>query len=192
MHMSETKVKIIEAALTAFSRYGLRRVSMGDVAVAASISRQTLYAHYKNKDELFLATMQAAFQQILTDLKFAWKNCETLTDVIDAYYDIAVYKPYEIMREHPDLRDILTGATSETASMAKQVEAEKAALVADQIAPYAEQLAKIGSSPLALGEYLVRTSSQLKYSVDDMDELKRFLATLRSAILMMAGEPVQS
>lgn len=186
--MSETKVKIIEAALATFSRYGLRRVSMGDVAEAAGVSRQTLYTHYKNKDDLFLAAMQAAFEQILTDLQFAWKSCETLAEVIDAYYEISVYKPFDIMREHPDLRDILTGATSETANMAKQVEAEKAALVAKQIAPYGDQLAKIGSSPLAIGEYLVRTSSQLKYSVDDMDELKRFLTTLRSAILMMAGE----
>jgi hypothetical protein len=112
--------------------------------------------------------------------------------MIDAYYEIAVYKPFEIMLEHPDLRDILAGATNETADMVKKVEAEKAALVGEQITPYAAQLATIGSSPLAIGEYLVRTSSQLKYSTKDMDELKRFLVTLKSAVLMMAGEAIQT
>ena len=189
--MNETKVKIIEASLEAFSRYGLRRVSMSDVAEAAGISRQTLYTHFKNKDDLFLATMNAAYEQSLSDLQTAWTKAETLADIIDAYYEIAVYKPFEIMLEHPDLRDILAGATNETAHMAKKVEAEKAALVGEQITPYATQLATIGSSPLAIGEYLVRTSSQLKYSTNDMDELKRFLVTLKSAVLMMAGETVQ-
>ena len=185
--MNETKVKIIEASLEAFSRYGLRRVSMSDVAEAAGISRQTLYAHYKNKDELFLATMQAAYAKSLTDLRTAWDKATTLTEIIDAYFEIAVYQPFEIMREHPDLVDILSGANSKTTDMAKQVELEKAGLVAERFTPYAQPLAAHGSSPIAIGEYLVRTSSQLKYSTDDLAELKRYLGTLKSAILAMAG-----
>ena len=186
--MSETKVKIIEAALSAFSRHGLRRVSMGDVAETAGISRQTLYAHYKNKDELFLAAMDAAYAQSLADLKAAWDKAQNLSDIIDAYFRIAVYQPFEIMQEHPDLKDILTGANDQTAGMAKQVEAEKSALLGDQMSPYAAQLATIGGTPLAVGEYMVRTSSQLKYSTDDLDELKRYLTTLKNAVLLMAGE----
>lgn len=186
--MSETKVKIIEAALETFSRYGLRRVSMGDVAETAGISRQTLYAHYKNKDELFLATMDAAYAQSLADLKTAWEKAETLSDIIEAYYEIAVYQPFEIMREHPDLKDILTGASDQTAGMAKHVEAEKSALVGDQITRFADQFAANGTTPLDIGAYVVRTSSQLKYSTDDLEELKRFLGTLKIAVLVMAGQ----
>lgn len=189
--MSETKVKILEAALTAFSRHGLRRVSMGDVAETAGISRQTLYANYKNKAELFAAAMDAAFEQLLANLEAAWDKAENLSDIIDAYFEIGVCQPFEILREHPDLKDILSGATDQTADMAKRVEAEKAALVGNQITPYAAQLATIGSTPLAIGEYIVRTSSQLKYTSEDLDELKRYLATLKNAVLLMAGEVVR-
>jgi len=93
--MSDTKVKIIETAVTAFSRHGLRRVSMSDVAEQAHISRQTLYAHYKNKDELFLAAMESAYASSLVDLKAAWGKAKKLSDVIDAYYEIAVFRPFD-------------------------------------------------------------------------------------------------
>ena len=189
MPMSDTKVKIIETAVTAFSRHGLRRVSMSDVAEQAHISRQTLYAHYKNKDELFLAAMEAAYASSLVDLKAAWGKAKNLSDVIDAYYEIAVFRPFEIMREHPDLKDLLRGASDQTAHMAKRVEAEKSALVGAQIAPYGAHLAALNSTPLAVGEYVVRTSSQLKFTTDDLDELKRYLNTLKSAVLAMTGQP---
>lgn len=46
------KEKILEGALTLFTQYGVRSVSMDDVARELSVSKKTLYQHFKNKDDL--------------------------------------------------------------------------------------------------------------------------------------------
>jgi AcrR family transcriptional regulator len=49
---------LMEAALTVFSRFGYRKTSMDEVARAAQVSRQALYLHFENKEQLFRATVK--------------------------------------------------------------------------------------------------------------------------------------
>jgi AcrR family transcriptional regulator len=58
MVVDPSKVRLLEAALSVFLRYGFRKTSMDEVARAAHISRQGLYLHFKTKEELFVATVQ--------------------------------------------------------------------------------------------------------------------------------------
>jgi AcrR family transcriptional regulator len=51
---------VLETALTVFARHGFRKTSMEDIAKAAGISRQGIYLHFKNKDEIFSAAIQKA------------------------------------------------------------------------------------------------------------------------------------
>ena len=58
---------LLEASLTVFARFGFRKTSMDEVARAAQISRQGLYLHFANKEELFRATVRHACASSLTD-----------------------------------------------------------------------------------------------------------------------------
>ncbi len=49
---------VLETALTVFTRHGFRKTSIEDIAKAAGISRQGIYFHFKNKDEVFRASVQ--------------------------------------------------------------------------------------------------------------------------------------
>lgn len=46
------KQKILEGAHSLFIQYGVRSVSMDDVARALTVSKKTLYQYFKNKDKL--------------------------------------------------------------------------------------------------------------------------------------------
>jgi AcrR family transcriptional regulator len=59
------RCKLLEAALTVFSRFGFRKTSMDEVARAAQVSRQGLYLHFATKEELFRATVQNALESAL-------------------------------------------------------------------------------------------------------------------------------
>ena len=48
--MEQREVKIVDAAFRVFSRYGVKRTTMNDIAEEAGLVRQTLYTVYKNKD----------------------------------------------------------------------------------------------------------------------------------------------
>jgi AcrR family transcriptional regulator len=56
---------VLETALTVFSRHGFRKTSIEDIAKAAGISRQGIYLHFKNKDEIFSASIQKALDDRL-------------------------------------------------------------------------------------------------------------------------------
>ena len=186
--MNATKVKILDAAREAFTRYGVRRVNMGDVADAAEVSRQTLYAHYKNKDALTAATMTAALDLILEDIRDGFQSCDTLAGKLDAYFEHGVRRPFAVLQKHPDLKDLLHGVGQETTAVAVHADVEKARMLADQFTPFAARLNALGRDPAAMGTFVVRAATEFKYSAKDAAELEGLLQTLRVAVLAMVGE----
>jgi len=57
---SPTKQRIVEAAKRCMSRWGTQKSSMNDIAREAGVSRNTLYCHFTNRDEVIAATMLQA------------------------------------------------------------------------------------------------------------------------------------
>src|SRR5436190_11360203 len=51
--LSPRRATLVEIATSVFTRYGFKKTSMDDVARAAGLSRQGLYLHFANKEELF-------------------------------------------------------------------------------------------------------------------------------------------
>ena len=46
------KKEIVDNALKLFMRYGVRSVTMDDIAKELSISKKTIYQHFADKDEI--------------------------------------------------------------------------------------------------------------------------------------------
>jgi len=72
----EVKEKIIQSAVECFSKYGLDRTRMDDVAQKADLSKGTLYLYFKSKEELFyvicennLKVLKEQLSQILATTK---------------------------------------------------------------------------------------------------------------------------
>ena len=54
----EIKERILETAQVLFFKYGIRSISMDDIAKELSISKKTIYQYYKDKDEVVHMLMQ--------------------------------------------------------------------------------------------------------------------------------------
>jgi len=52
--------EVLRRALECFLRFGYARTAMQDIAVASGLSRQGLYHHFANKEELFEALSEAS------------------------------------------------------------------------------------------------------------------------------------
>lgn len=59
----ETKERILLRAHELFNKYGIRSVSMDDLAAQLGMSKKTLYQYYTDKDELIDAVFVAMMQQ---------------------------------------------------------------------------------------------------------------------------------
>jgi AcrR family transcriptional regulator len=97
--LPETRDRILEGALLALGRVGLRRLTMADVASAAALSRGTVYRYFPSKEDL-LAVLAAyerdrfsdGLRRSLAEEQGERPGIEALAEYIMKY-----------LREHPAL-----------------------------------------------------------------------------------------
>lgn len=65
---------ILDKAVEMFMRYGLRSVTMDDLAQALSVSKKTIYNHVQNKQQLVERTVQHVFSQLESDIQETLKG----------------------------------------------------------------------------------------------------------------------
>ncbi len=62
----DTGIRIREKARDLFMQFGLRSVSMDDIATGLGMSKKTIYQYYADKDELIVAVIHEEIQQTQT------------------------------------------------------------------------------------------------------------------------------
>lgn len=98
--MTETpsvRDRLLDATIEAASIHGLSRLSVGDVAARAGLSRQTLYKHFPNKDALVAEAVLREAQAMVGQIVAA---AESLDDP-QASLEAAILLTLRLTREHP-------------------------------------------------------------------------------------------
>lgn len=96
----ETKGKILKSAESLFSKYGIRSISMDDIARHLSVSKKTLYQHFADKDELVTRvteTHMAQSKKMYEDIRKQSENS------IDELYKIGMQVRRHIEEQNPSL-----------------------------------------------------------------------------------------
>ena len=62
-HASEKRNRIMRAAETVWHRRALALASMEEIASEAGVSKGTLYNFFRNKEDLFVATVMAPYDE---------------------------------------------------------------------------------------------------------------------------------
>ena len=58
MNDTDIKNRIVEVAQNIFKKYGFRKSTMDEIAVAAGKGKSTLYHYFKSKEEVFAAVIE--------------------------------------------------------------------------------------------------------------------------------------
>ncbi len=74
--------RILDAALAEFETYGLRRVSVEDVAKRAGVARTTIYRRFSNKEQLLQAVILRECHRFLTAIAEATDDLESAEDAV--------------------------------------------------------------------------------------------------------------
>jgi AcrR family transcriptional regulator len=82
--------RILNAARSVFGRFGFHRARMDDIALAASVSKGSLYNHFKDKEDLFQRLVEGV---MVYDLNLATSDCpphaaalQRLDQLLDALF----------------------------------------------------------------------------------------------------------
>jgi AcrR family transcriptional regulator len=104
-----------------FNAKGYTAATTAEIAREAGISEPTMYKHFKNKKELFLACFGSITEELLSSYREVYKN--TLDDeigylkgVIKIYFDFVTENPHKSMflvhllsyRNDPDFKNTFT------------------------------------------------------------------------------------
>ena len=70
----ERKLQIIKAADKRFSKHGLGKTTLDEIARDLRIGKATIYHYFKSKEELFFETINWEVLQIIEDVKIIFNN----------------------------------------------------------------------------------------------------------------------
>ncbi len=177
----DIRVKILDAAVQVFMRFGVGRTRMGDIAEQAGLVRQTLYTVYKNKDEILRATILHVAERSLEELQNDWSEQDHLTDHLESYYQRAIYPSYAVISASPEARDMVGGYNEVGQQAVEEAQDSKIQAWVDVLT------AKAVSEPDILARYIVLGSLGLRDLAGSKEDLEVLLAVHKRAVVELAA-----
>jgi AcrR family transcriptional regulator len=155
--------RIVDAAEDCFARFGVAKTTIEDVALAAGMSRATLYRNFDGgRDELILAVFLRDITRFFDQNRFGSDVPEAVVDgIIDAV---------EFIRNEPRIAGLIAPeAVGHTQTVVNQAAERVLSLCADRIRPYfslAQEagLLREGIEVEGAVEYLFRIIASLSLS----------------------------
>ena len=86
-YKTEVKDKIVQAAITTFSKYGYDKTRMDDIAKSAKLGKGTLYLYFKSKEELFYDISENSIKELKEQLSKLFSKKEDLVHDAEKFYD---------------------------------------------------------------------------------------------------------
>jgi len=78
--MDRTRAAVLDGAARAVEKHGARRATMSDIAVLAGIAKGTLYNHFRAKDAVYAAALEAGVRGLAEECALAAR--EDLSDAL--------------------------------------------------------------------------------------------------------------
>ncbi len=102
----EKRKRVLAAALDVFLRYGYKRVTMNDIAEAASISRPALYLVFDSKEEIFKGVYEHWVKETLTEIEIKIGKLKTPEEKLRAAFELWTVLPFERMRASSEATEL--------------------------------------------------------------------------------------
>jgi TetR/AcrR family transcriptional regulator, cholesterol catabolism regulator len=96
----ETRDQILKGAGELFLRYGLKSITMDEIARHLSISKKTLYQHFRDKDELLISFLEMYIEIQKIEMRQLFEMSE---DVIDEMMKTTEHMRTKVCNINPSL-----------------------------------------------------------------------------------------
>ena len=145
--MSGKRAAILDAATRVFLEYGYGAASMGTIAVAAGVSKQTVYSHFGSKDALFGAIVRERCDRLLQPIRIADDHGKNPTAVLTG-----IASRFVTLIMNPESRALFRAVVAESARFPELAEAfyrSGPALAVDNLAAYLAEVDARGALKVA-------------------------------------------
>ncbi len=181
--MNERDQQILDAALSVFLRYGVKRSSMSDIAKEANVARQTLYNAFASKNEVLCAMIRLFSDRSLARIDADLGPDQSLDSQLGIIFQHTVMAPYERLHESPNAADFIEGCNQAAKEEIAAQDEQTRLLIEALLKPYARTLKQSGVSAKQLSDFIQRSSSAAKHSATDRRHLNALLNTLTIMVM---------
>ena len=186
-HKEKTRARVLKEAAKAIRAEGPHRIAVAGVMAKAGLTHGGFYAHFKSKDDLVAAAVEAMFQD--AKARFAWETADrSPAEGLCAYID------FYLSPLHRDARSSgcpITALAADLPRLEGEVRREYGKGVARLEARIAGHLAMLGRTDAeALGQSALAElvgALSLSRAVADPDQSNRILETSRAALKQRLG-----
>ena len=181
--MTQIEKEILDAAVRMFSRYGVKRTSIADLAQEAGVSRQTLYNSYKNKDDVLRALIRSYTDTAMIEIQDGLTNTDALGGQLDVVFDKMALAGFDFVQATPNAQDIIDGFNAAGKAEIDASAERFRAVIESLLIPHRAALANSGLTPADLSDFLQRSAKAASSAAQDRDHLVRQLMTLKQLCL---------
>jgi len=178
----------MDAAFQLFLRHGYRKVSIGDIAAAAQMSRPSLYASFPNKEAIFAAMVLRQRDQCLAESGVRLRQGQDLATRLRHLFDIWVLEPVAAVIDSENATELLAKCGDYAPEALAALYAELEAQLVATLQPEVHAPAAMSAADIA---YILRlATTSLKASADNEGDLRRLIGGLIAMTLatVRAGE----
>ncbi len=89
---AEVRSKIVQVASRIFTRFGFRKTTMENIAVASQKGKSSIYYYFKSKEEIFKAVVEKEANELHDDLKEEVNKYDDPIDQLKTYILFRMHK----------------------------------------------------------------------------------------------------
>lgn len=182
--MNEKQCMILNAAFKVFARFGVKKTSIDDIAKAADISRQGVYLHFKNKDEIFKASIEKYFDDqsraALATLKGGGKPAERLEAALFEWFGKSIGLIHQDANDVIEEGSVLLKPTIEAYSKTFRL------ALAETIQANSSQSRKNQQRSEDLAEILYACGLSWKHELNSQDEFQTRMKRTINLLLLLS------
>ncbi|WP_108814634.1 TetR/AcrR family transcriptional regulator [Loktanella sp. Alg231-35] len=186
--MNDRDKKLIVAAHAVFSRYGISKTTMNDIAREAGVARQTLYNAYPNKEAILRTAVRVSAEETYVNVDAAWRDLTELSEKIEVFFQFGPLCWYDMVVASPEMGDLIDGIHC----IAKDEMEEFAVLWKGRFEDLIKEHAKPGSAAYddaaATADFLYSCGINAKLDAADRSVVQSRLAILKRSILALVAE----
>jgi AcrR family transcriptional regulator len=175
---------VIATAQKVFLRYGYRRVTMGDLAESAQMSRPALYLVFPSKEQIFTEVVSRLINKNLDEIRNRIPQFKTVEEKLAFAFEVWCVRPFELMRASPDASDLLESSYEFAAKVTTKAAADFELLLAEVLEPLVRKQTALKLSPLQMARILRTSVHGLKSAAKDSAELRQLISDLCKIILI--------
>lgn len=134
VRMSDERLdRILRAAYECFTRHGVRRTTMDDIAAAADMSRPAVYQYVRNKDDAYRRLAASLFAQALADARAAAEGEGDLAERLHRVLATKLELTLRLWRDSPHAAELLDASTRLTGEHVEAYTRAMVEVVADTV-----------------------------------------------------------